>query len=532
MEAFLHREQDLVAGVRRQGQIRHGILQVEAVADAGRREHFLRAAAEVVAEARQGVVPWIDRPQDLIEGLDRFAGAARHLLVVLAGRFRSRGGFGGQRAEDGDVGEIGADLIVQVAGDPGAFLGQRGFRFQAGQLAGGAAARPEHSAADRQRDQEGSRGPAEPAALPPVLADENRHLMDRGIPHAVAVQGLRFEKVAAGSGAGHLDGHLGRVLPLAEIAGQAPAERGSRGLARLGNVQLQGQAARRRRDLDPAVGPERLAVRRRFHHGGRAGFIDFDLGELRGMGNGTVRRESEVAAAEGPRAKVRPHEIHRPRFRMAAVGPVDAFPNGRRSRRRMLLIQAEQHSAHPIGGSVGIGPVSEVDVVDRHLAPEIDLEVKRGTQGGLVRMGDRGGQAIGEAGRTLLITPVIMEQRVAARDRLMEDDVGGLPGMDRHPELGEGEIVRRPPAQPAFGSPGKLHGKHIETESAGPLSWQLHLDMIHIVRDGAGSLLFEKLEMEPPVIRPTQGAHLRRKTGDFKRLPVSVKRRLLVRGVG
>ena len=82
-------------------------------------EELAGKGGDVVDERPQGVLARIHRPDDFIEAADDVFG----LDGKLVERRLQRGLFGvlgGERGEDGNLGEAGAQIVVQVAGDAGA----------------------------------------------------------------------------------------------------------------------------------------------------------------------------------------------------------------------------------------------------------------------------------------------------------------------------------------------------------------------------------------------------------------------------
>ena len=85
------------------------------------------------------VVGRVDRPDDLAEAAGVAFGAVVDLFQRSAGRVIGRQGFAGELADHRDLGEVGAEVVVQVAGDAGAFLGEGGAGVGGGDLPRGAA---------------------------------------------------------------------------------------------------------------------------------------------------------------------------------------------------------------------------------------------------------------------------------------------------------------------------------------------------------------------------------------------------------
>src|SRR5882724_8732549 len=121
-DGFLGGEEDVMADFRGNGGFGQAGRDVEPVAHARDGEVILGVLADVVDEAFEGVVGGIDGPDDFVERTGDFAGGLGNLAGVVAD-------VGGgvlvdfhHFTEHGDLGEAGAELIVDVAGDAGAFL--------------------------------------------------------------------------------------------------------------------------------------------------------------------------------------------------------------------------------------------------------------------------------------------------------------------------------------------------------------------------------------------------------------------------
>jgi hypothetical protein len=124
VQAFLEGEEDVVADLG--GKLAGGQVErhVEAAADAGEGEEFAGVVAEVVGQGVEGIVARGDGPDHLAHGADELLGD----FVDPAQAFRAgggRGGSAGRAAQQADAGQAGAELVVDVAGDPGALLFDR-----------------------------------------------------------------------------------------------------------------------------------------------------------------------------------------------------------------------------------------------------------------------------------------------------------------------------------------------------------------------------------------------------------------------
>ena len=104
---------------------------VQAVTEAGESQIFLGVLANVIDKAVKGIVGGVDGPDNFVEGAGGIAGGLGNLPGVSLG-------FGGVMlvrldhfAKEGQLGQAGADLVVDVASDAGALV------FQGLLLAGG-----------------------------------------------------------------------------------------------------------------------------------------------------------------------------------------------------------------------------------------------------------------------------------------------------------------------------------------------------------------------------------------------------------
>ena len=94
--------------------------------------------AEVFGEMFERVVGGIDGPDDFAEAAGIAFGAVEDLVERSPGGVVGRQRFAGEFADHGDFGEVGPEIVVQVAGDAGAFLGESGAGVGFGELACGA----------------------------------------------------------------------------------------------------------------------------------------------------------------------------------------------------------------------------------------------------------------------------------------------------------------------------------------------------------------------------------------------------------
>src|SRR5438876_823232 len=102
---------------------RRGLLwKIEATADIRNAKIVERELPGIIHEMREGIVARVDGPDDLIERFDELPGSGRDFADVLAGFLRCRAVLLGQFAEQRDLGEIRAEVVMDVLRDTRAFL--------------------------------------------------------------------------------------------------------------------------------------------------------------------------------------------------------------------------------------------------------------------------------------------------------------------------------------------------------------------------------------------------------------------------
>ena len=125
VDGFLEREKNIVAHFRRNRRRRQLRRHVHAITQSGEREIFLRVFAGVIRQTFERVVGRIDGPDDFIERMRRLARGFGNLLRVrfnFVGQiFVSFGHFAEQR----DLRQIRAELVVQIACDARTLFFQR-----------------------------------------------------------------------------------------------------------------------------------------------------------------------------------------------------------------------------------------------------------------------------------------------------------------------------------------------------------------------------------------------------------------------
>ena len=196
VQRFLHRQEQVVADVRAELVRRQVRRHVEAQLDAGQRQVLLGELADVGDEAVERIVPRIDGPDDLVHRPRQLARRVRDLAEMagdLVRRFATR-----QLAEQRDLGQPGAEIVVDVAGDAIAIALDRALQLEPLDLAAEPARADEaHGAGDDEERAEAG-GDLERARLVEVRQDHERHRRLGAAPAAVAVAGGDAEAVAAG----------------------------------------------------------------------------------------------------------------------------------------------------------------------------------------------------------------------------------------------------------------------------------------------------------------------------------------------
>ena len=78
--------------------------------------------AGVINQVRQRVVARVDGPDDFVQRLDGLPRGGGNFSDALAGLVRLAAVLPGQFAQEGDLRQVRAEVIVDVLGDAGAFL--------------------------------------------------------------------------------------------------------------------------------------------------------------------------------------------------------------------------------------------------------------------------------------------------------------------------------------------------------------------------------------------------------------------------
>lgn len=121
VDGFFDGEKDVVADFSAEMKRRKMSGDIEAATDAREAEMFLGEFDGVSEQIFQRVVLRIYRPDDFVHGAGEFAGGAGDLADVRFGLGRAIEVGAGEFAEEGDLSEAGAEVVVDVFGDAGAF---------------------------------------------------------------------------------------------------------------------------------------------------------------------------------------------------------------------------------------------------------------------------------------------------------------------------------------------------------------------------------------------------------------------------
>ena len=120
MEGFLEGEKEVVAdlgGERPKGEL---LGEVQAATDARGAEEIEGELLQVVGQAFDGVVPGVDGPDDFIHRAGQLAGGVVDAHQAGAGLGGPIELAAGRFAEHGNPSKVGAEVVVDVAGDAGA----------------------------------------------------------------------------------------------------------------------------------------------------------------------------------------------------------------------------------------------------------------------------------------------------------------------------------------------------------------------------------------------------------------------------
>src|ERR1017187_8887716 len=132
VERFLEREEELVPSLGWNGAARQLVRELQPEMNGGVLQEIIGGLGEIFDQALQGVVLGIDRPDNLIERLSHLPGRGRDL--AHAGLQFPRRAVLSLIAEQSNLGQAGAQIIMDVLGDAGAFPLDRLFPFQRGEL--------------------------------------------------------------------------------------------------------------------------------------------------------------------------------------------------------------------------------------------------------------------------------------------------------------------------------------------------------------------------------------------------------------
>ncbi len=121
---FFERQKHVVSQVGRNDRCGQLGRHLQPVTQSGQGEIFLRILAGVIDQTLQGVILRIRGPDDLVEGARGVAGGLGNLFGVRLDFLRQMPVLLGHFPEQRHLGQIRAQLIVQVAGDAGALFFQ------------------------------------------------------------------------------------------------------------------------------------------------------------------------------------------------------------------------------------------------------------------------------------------------------------------------------------------------------------------------------------------------------------------------
>src|ERR1039458_4680727 len=132
VERLVEREEELVPSLGRNDAARQMVRELQPETNGSVLQEIIGGLGEVFDQALQGVVLGIDRPDNLIERLSHLPGRGRDL--AHAGLHFPRRAVLSLIAEQSDLGQAGAQIVMDILGDAGAFLFDRLFPFQRDEL--------------------------------------------------------------------------------------------------------------------------------------------------------------------------------------------------------------------------------------------------------------------------------------------------------------------------------------------------------------------------------------------------------------
>src|ERR1035441_510346 len=132
VERFFEREEELVPSLGRNDAARQLVRELQPETNGSVLQEVIGGLGEVFDQALQGVVLGIDCPDNLIERLSHLPGRGRDL--AHAGLQFPRRAVLSLIAEESEIGRAGAQIIMDVLGDAGAFPLDRLFPFQRSEL--------------------------------------------------------------------------------------------------------------------------------------------------------------------------------------------------------------------------------------------------------------------------------------------------------------------------------------------------------------------------------------------------------------
>jgi len=133
VESFLGGKEEIVPEIGWDGKIRELFGEIDAAPDSCRLEEVHCVLSDVAEEVSEGVISWIDGPDDFLERFDSAAGGCGDVVYMGLEFFGVGAVIPGQVAEQSDLGEACPEVVVDVFCDAGAFLLDCGFAFEVGE---------------------------------------------------------------------------------------------------------------------------------------------------------------------------------------------------------------------------------------------------------------------------------------------------------------------------------------------------------------------------------------------------------------
>src|SRR5690242_2223814 len=177
-------------------------------ANSRQREEIMRKPAEIIGKTFQRIMFGIDGPDDFVQRLNGAAGRSWNFANPVFNFGRLVAGAFDPLTEKNNLGEIGAKIIVDVLGNPAAFVFHCMFAFKLFKPQSGLPALPAANSPCHNTGQHESNQHLEPQGLPDIWLHDQFKRLAMPVPHAIVVAGGYVECVMAGRNVIISDGTL------------------------------------------------------------------------------------------------------------------------------------------------------------------------------------------------------------------------------------------------------------------------------------------------------------------------------------